>query len=241
MDVEHVCERLTTWIAGRVKEAGASGAVVGVSGGVDSAVVLALCRRALGDDVLALVLPCHSSNEDVEHARMVIERFGARSLLVDLSGPYDALMKAFGREGGGGRDLAVLNVRPRLRMIALYYHAALLNYLVVGTGNRSEISVGYFTKYGDGGVDLLPIGGLVKQEVRELARYLGVPDVIVDKPPTAGLWPGQTDEGEMGLKYEDIDRYLLTGQGDPDLIARIREKHERSEHKRRMPPIPEIH
>ena len=131
------------------------------------------------------------------------------------------------------------NVKPRLRMAALYFIANSLNYLVTGTGNRSELTLGYFTKYGDGGVDLLPIGGLLKSEVRALGRELGVPDHVIDKPPTAGLWMGQTDEAEMGFTYDTLEAYLKKGSsavpgavaGRIDLLRKI------SDHKRALPPV----
>jgi NAD+ synthase len=132
------------------------------------------------------------------------------------------------------------NVKPRLRMATLYFIANTLNYLVAGTGNRSELSIGYFTKYGDGGVDMLPIGRLVKSEVRALASELGVPEPIIEKPPSAGLWAGQTDEGEMGFTYEDLERYLNEGSAGvaapiADTITRLARA---SEHKRSLPPMP---
>src|SRR5690606_5628013 len=108
-------------------------------------------------------------------------------------------------------DMAVANLKPRLRMTTVYYVANTRNYLVAGTGNRSELTIGYFTKYGDGGVDLLPIGRLLKAEVRELARELGIPERIITKAPSAGLWAGQTDEGEMGFTYAELERYLSEG------------------------------
>ncbi|MGE5484878.1 MAG: NAD(+) synthase [Ignavibacteriales bacterium] len=241
MDMDRLAGFLSDWISAKVREAGAAGAVVGVSGGIDSAVVLALCRRALGDNVLGLILPCHSLAEDIDHAELVLRHFRARGKTIRLDRVYDDLVAAGGEAAVPGDSraagLARANVKPRLRMTALYYHANMLNYLVAGTGNRSEIAVGYFTKYGDGGVDILPIGGLVKEQVRALAAHLGVPRVVIDKPPTAGLWPGQTDEGEMGITYRDIDDYLLTGKGDRDVIRRIGEMHARSEHKRRPAPV----
>jgi len=134
------------------------------------------------------------------------------------------------------------NIKPRLRMATLYYFANALNYLVAGTGNRSELSIGYFSKYGDGGVDLLPIGHLVKSEVRALARELNIPPEIVDRTPSAGLWFGQTDEEEMGFTYKDLERYLEDGpQGvSPALAMRIERLIRASEHKRQLPPMPNI-
>jgi NAD+ synthase len=127
-------------------------------------------------------------------------------------------------------------------MTTLYFFANTLNYLVAGTGNRSELSIGYFTKYGDGGVDILPIVNLVKSEVRALARELNVPQQIIDRTPTAGLWLGQTDESEMGFTYDDLERYLKEGpQGlAPALAMKIERLVRASEHKRHLPPAPEV-
>ena len=134
----------------------------------------------------------------------------------------------------------IANVKPRLRMASLYFLANSLNYLVAGTGNRSELTLGYFTKYGDGGVDLLPIGMLLKSQVRVLARELGVPPRIVEKAPSAGLWLGQTDEHEMGFSYDDLERYLITGTESvaPATAIRIERLVRASDHKRTLPPMP---
>ena len=123
-------------------------------------------------------------------------------------------------------------------MTTLYYFAGRNQYLVVGTGNRTELTLGYFTKYGDGGVDLLPLGHLVKHEVRELAAHLGVPQSIIDKPPTAGMWQGQTDESELGFSYDELDRYLVGGQGSEELAARVEELRRGNAHKLRIPKLP---
>jgi NAD+ synthase len=230
-------ERIVAWLREQVREAGARGLVVGLSGGVDSSVTAVLAQRAFPDAVLGLIMPCHSNPADARDARRVADAFGIPAREVDLAPAYDALVSQLGTEAGPGRALALANLKPRLRMATLYYHANLLGYLVAGTGNRSELEVGYFTKYGDGGVDLLPLGGLVKAEVRQLARHLGVPADIVEKPPSAGLWEGQTDEGELGLPYEALDRYLLTGWAEPHVRQRIERMRGQSEHKRRLPPV----
>ncbi len=243
-------QTLTTWLKDRVAEAGARGCVVGLSGGVDSAVVAALCRRAFPGATLAAVMPCHSQPEDVADARLVAGTLGLPVVEVDLGPVYDAFLVALGSaavppqltapEDEERTRLARANLKPRLRMMTLYALANRLSYLVVGTGNRSELAVGYFTKYGDGGVDLLPLGGLVKQEVRALASHLGLPERIVNRVPSAGLWVGQTDEGELGLSYEALDRYLLTGRAEPEAAERIRRLAALSEHKRRMPPVADV-
>lgn len=249
-------ESLVTWLRRARERAGADGFVVGLSGGVDSAVVARLCQMAAPGRVLCLLLPCHSNARDAEDAQLVAGRFGLPTITIALDAAYDALTAAAqaamqtlpagsspdGRDVAADRDrLALANVKPRLRMTALYFVANLFNYLVVGSGNRSELAVGYFTKHGDGGVDLLPLGRLVKREVRALARELGVPQSIIDKPPTAGLWPGQTDEGEMGVSYADLDAYLEHGPQAvaPAVAMRIERLARTSEHKRALPPIPD--
>lgn len=240
MEPAAVAERIAGWLADQVRRAGAGGLVVGLSGGVDSAAVAALSVRAVGRErVLGLIMPCHSAPGDAEAARQVAGVLGIETLTVDLSHAYDALVAVYSPEAEGTekRRLALANLKPRLRMATLYFHAALRGYLVAGTGNRAELYVGYFTKYGDGGVDLLPIGSLVKGQVRELARYLGVPEAIVTRTPSAGLWSGQTDEGQMGIRYDDLDRYLLTGEATPELRERVEAMHRESEHKRQLPPL----
>jgi NAD+ synthase len=125
-------------------------------------------------------------------------------------------------------------------MVSLYYLANQLRYLVVGSSNRSELAVGYFSKYGDGGVDIVPLGNLVKAQVREMARFLGIPHEIIKKPPSAGLWPGQTDEAELGLSYDDIDRYLLTGEADDEVRSKIESRMAAYGHKRQPPALPDF-
>jgi NAD+ synthase len=136
--------------------------------------------------------------------------------------------------------LAQANIKARLRMITLYSYANQLGYMVVGSGNRSELVTGYFTKYGDGGVDILPLGNLVKAQVRELAAYLGVPECIITKPPSAGLWQGQTDESEMGLTYREIDEYLLNDKASDVVRRKLESMFAASEHKRKTPPLPDF-
>lgn len=241
MDVVELVDRLSAWIRGRVEEAGAQGAVVGLSGGIDSAVVVGLAQKALPGKVLGVIMPCHSLAQDAAHARLVAQRFSVPVREVFLDKVYDALLEALrAADAGTPKDLGLANIKPRLRMTTLYYLATQYNYLVLGTGNKSELTVGYFTKYGDAGVDLLPLANLVKQEVREVARYLGVPGEIIDKPPSAGLWEGQTDEQEMGLSYAELDHYILTGEARPEVAERIREMNRRSEHKRRLPLVPDF-
>lgn len=239
------------WLREQVTAAGARGIVVGLSGGVDSAVVARVAQMSMGDAVVAVIMPAHSDPQDEQDARLVAERFTLPTMTVDLAEPYDALLAQVQRglqplpggasttAGDAAYRLALANIKPRLRMATLYVVANRLNYLVAGTGNRSEISIGYYTKYGDGGVDLLPLGSLLKSDVRALARELDVPTRIIDKAPSAGLWLGQTDEGEMGFTYAELERYLREGPESlaPALVMKIERLVRASEHKRRLPPV----
>ncbi len=241
-------ERIAEWLRERADDAGARGFVFGLSGGIDSAVVAKLCQMASPQRVLGVLLPCYSHPQDEEDARLVASTFGIPVVRVDLGSTFDALTESLTTAVKGlpkhvdvldiKQQMPEANVKPRLRMTALYFIANSLNYLVVGTGNRSELTLGYFTKYGDGGVDLLPIGALLKSEVRELARELGVPDRVIEKPPTAGLWVGQTDEEEMGFSYDTLESYLQNASAVQDpIVDRIDRLRKVSEHKRALPPV----
>lgn len=237
--MEKLAAHLTAWIAVEVASAGGAGVVYGLSGGIDSAVVAALAKRAFPHHSLGVVMPCHSDPQDAEDANVIAHHFDVPATTVDLGPVYDVLVETLSASSTDLPEsrLATANLKPRLRMTTLYAFANQLDYRVLGTGNRSEISVGYFTKYGDGGADFLPLGGLVKSEVRDLARHLQVPERIIEKPPSAGLWPDQTDEGEMGLTYEELDAYLLTSEASPAVKAKVDAMHAASEHKRALPRI----
>lgn len=239
MDTSRLAEKLVLWIKDKVSSAGCKGVVLGMSGGVDSSVVAALCIRAFPRNTLGLILPCHSIPEDMEHARIVADKFSIPTKTIVLDPIFDALLKILPAGGAEnpGRRIAEINIKPRLRMVTLYSFANQLKYVVVGSSNRCELVVGYFTKYGDGGVDIMPIGNLVKKGVRELAEFLGVPQPIINKPPSAGLWEGQTDEGDLGFTYEELDRYLLTGKATKELKTKIEARVAASEHKRQLPPV----
>jgi len=245
MHTEILTDRITAWLRERLAAAGADGFVFGLSGGVDSATTAALAVRTVGSGhVLAALMPCHSQPEDATLGQRVADTFSIPTVTVNLGEPFDALMAAV---PPSDHAVAAANVKPRLRMTVLYYLAQSHNYLVLGSGNRTEIAVGYFTKYGDGGVDLLPLGDLYKTQVWELARVLGVPKEVVERPPTAGLWPGQTDEGEMGITYRRLDRVLDaiedgdTSDLDPATLDKVRAMMGRSGHKRAMPPVCPVH
>jgi len=227
--------KIVSWIKKQVKLSGAKGIVLGLSGGIDSAVVAALCKKAVGKDkLLVLFMPCNSNPRDLKDAKLVAAKLKLNSKLIDLSGVYNAFLNILPAAG----SLALGNLKPRLRMCTLYYFANKLNYLVCGTGNKSELMVGYFTKYGDGGVDILPIADLFKCQVRQLAQELKIPRGVIIKPPTAGLWQGQTDEGEMGITYKALDEILDKFCGNKQIpisgeFNKIKKMHKKSEHKRK--------
>ncbi|MHC4252351.1 MAG: NAD(+) synthase [Planctomycetota bacterium] len=238
-----LADRIASWIEERVRAAGLEGVALGLSGGVDSAVVGALAAKALGGGALGIVMPCESAAEDVEHARLVAKAVGLEAITVDLDAAFHALQATLGAGGADVPRIARANLKPRLRMATLYYHANLRRALVAGTSNRSEVMLGYFTKHGDGAADILPLGALYKRDVRALARELGVPQVVIDKPPSAGLTPGQTDEGEIGLTYDEIDSCVAAIDAgdasgvDPDCLARVRKMIAASAHKRAPAPV----
>lgn len=228
-------EHRLNWIRERVKATGCTGVVVGESGGKDSATVTALCVRALGkENVVGITMPCNSLSTDMEHARLVADAFGIKLIEVNIGGAFTTLKNTIINEHELN-ELAVANIKPRLRMTTLYAVAQTLNYLVVGTDNKSEMVMGYFTKWGDGGYDFNPLSDLTMQEVLELGKELGVPEPILTKAPSAGLWEGQTDEKEMGVTYKAIEEYIKTGTTDPASLEIIEKTNKRTAHKREMP------
>lgn len=246
-DLSTLAGEIASWLRESVQRANATHLVLGLSGGVDSAVVCALAARAVGSEkVIAAIMPIHSDEQDTLDAEMVAVAFAVKPVFINLVPAYEAMLSALEPQRDNlaisALSMARSNTKPRLRMTALYYLSQLHNGLVVGTGNKVELSIGYFTKYGDGGVDLLPIADLTKSEVRALALELGVPKSIVAKPPSAGLWPGQTDEDEIGLTYDQIERAIQSAsnddQGEETVANRVREMIVRSDHKRS--PVPEF-
>ena len=239
MNTELLAEKLVSWIREEVLAAGCKGVVLGMSGGLDSSVLAVLCHRAFPKNTLGVIMPCDNCQEDKAHAEEVASKFAIPTTEVLLDNIFNALLQTLPdyKPDPTPGQLSQANLKARLRMLTLYYIANQLKYMVAGAGNRSELAVGYFTKYGDGGVDILPLGNLVKEQVRELARFLEIPQIIIDKPPSAGLWEGQTDEGEMGFSYESLDRYLLNGDASDELRNKIEAMIAASNHKRSMPPI----
>jgi NAD+ synthase len=249
-------EAVVDWLRDTLARSGARGFVFGLSGGIDSALVARLCQMAAPGRIVGVLMPCHSDPRDEEDALLVARHFDIPTVRVDLAPSYDLLtgvlqqaltqlqraVHAVARPEADDIKARVpmANVKPRIRMATLYFVGNSLNYVVAGTGNRSELSIGYFTKYGDGGVDLLPIGEMLKSEVRDAARELGIPQPVIDKAPSAGLWLGQTDEEEMGFSYADLERYLTEGPGSvaADVATRIERLIHASEHKRALAPTP---
>ncbi|MBI3587606.1 NAD+ synthase [Candidatus Micrarchaeota archaeon] len=249
--LEQIKTEIVTFISSTVGDAGANGVVVGLSGGIDSSLVATLCVRALGKEkVLGLIMP-EEHQKDGGHTMNAValaEKLGIEHKLIVISPMVAELEKHLPKNAG---ELSKANIRPRVRMALLYEHSNALNLLVAGTGNKSEETIGYFTKWGDGGVDFLPIGNLYKTHVRALARQVGVPQGIIDAPPTAGLWHGQTDEGEMGVSYEKLDRILyclvelkLTEKGaaeksgeEFETVRKVAGMMRKAGHKLRVPPV----
>ncbi|WP_049902411.1 NAD+ synthase [Halococcus agarilyticus] len=253
-------EHIVQFIRETVDDAGAEGAVLGLSGGIDSTLTAYLAVEALGTDGLhGLVMPSEVNDEaNMSDAERVAEDLDVAYDVIAIEPVVESFREAFPADLDTEPDsepltTAVGNVRVRTRAVFNYFAANLENRLALGTGNRSEALAGYFTKYGDQAVDCNPIGNLYKMQVRQLARYVGVPDDLVEKTPTAGMWVGQTDEDEMGLGYDTLDAVLaLHVDGPLSKSATVRELDveegvvetveslvARSEHKRHMPPAPE--
>ncbi|WP_433625044.1 NAD+ synthase [Halomicrococcus sp. NG-SE-24] len=253
-ELERHREHVTAFVREKVEEAGVDGAVLGLSGGIDSTLTAYLIVEALGEENLhGLVMPgAVSSEENMSDAERVAQELGITYDVFEINPIVDRFLDAY-PEAEGDR-LAVGNARARTRAVLNYLVANHEGALVVGTGNRTEAAVGYFTKYGDGAVDCHPIGNLYKQQVRQLAKHVGVAEDLAEKVPTAGLWAGQTDEGELGMDYDTLDAVLALHVDGPlsvtatarqvenaseDDVRRIREMYERSEHKRSVPASPE--
>lgn len=249
--VKSVCIKIVGFVR-RITHASRPLCTFGLSGGVDSATVAYLLIHALKkDNIRAIIMPYHKSDKrSMDDALLVVKDLGIDYNIIDISPCIDSYYKQFPDANHYRRG----NKMARERMSVLYDIAAQYRGLVVGTGNKSELLLGYFTKYGDGGVDLEPLGGLYKTNVYELASYLGVPERIITKHPTADLWPGQKDEDELGIGYEEADKilYYMEDVGEDvdkiirrgfskDSVEKIAKLVRYSEHKRIIPPIPDIH
>ena len=242
----------------KLQESGAKGYIVGLSGGVDSATSFMLAVRRLGKErVRVLIMPDSdvTPEEDVEDAKRLASLAGVEYHVIDIKPIVRVYASTIPVYSGDEEDKVPLgNLRARIRMSLLYYYANKYNLLVLGTGDRSEILIGYFTKYGDGAVDVLPIGILYKSQVRRLAAYMGVPEKIAFKPSSPRLWPGQTAEGELGVSYDMIDLVLYAvfdlniapeevpeATGVPEEVVKaVMDRYEASRHKREPPPTPPL-
>ncbi len=236
-------QKIITWIKRQIKKAKAEGVVFGLSGGIDSAVTAALCYQALGEgSVLGFILPCASKKEDLIDAHLVARKLKIKTKTINLDPVYKTCLRLL----PSADRLTCGNLKARLRMLILYYFANKLNYLVCGSSNKSERSIGYFTKYGDGAADILPLADLLKSQVRGLGKALNLPKRIIDKVPAAGFWPGQTDEGELGISYFQLDEVLLgltrrqKQTQSARLVNKVKLRIKTSEHKRQLPQICKI-
>ncbi|NQU30696.1 MAG: NAD+ synthase [Anaerolineae bacterium] len=242
---------LTGFIKSELNRVGFTRAVVGLSGGIDSALSCVLAAEAIGkENVLAVRMPYKASSQDsLDHAQLVIEKFGVQSLTIpitEMADPLIALDPEMSKTRKG-------NIMARCRMIVLYDQSESFGGLVIGTGNKTEILLGYSTIYGDAASAINPIGDLYKTQVRQLSRALGIPEEIVDKAPSADLWVNQTDEDELGFTYEDVDKlfYLLIDQRyrleecveagfDQNFVRSVMRLVQRNQFKRMMPPIAKV-
>lgn len=245
MDYRSEIKKRADWIAEILVRSGARGIVYGNSGGKDCTLVGALCKLAT-DNVLGVIMPCRSSRnyaEDRDDALAAGRTFGIEQTEVDLSDVRGELEKALGdrfvaeARSEGAVAAALSNVNPRLRMTTLYAIAQSRGYLVAGTGNLCEYTVGYFTKWGDGAYDFNPIADLTVPEIYGMLEELGAPENIIRKAPSAGLYEGQTDEGEMGVTYADITAYIRKDRPlDPAIENKIADMEAKTAHKRSNPP-----
>ena len=258
-ELEHTKERIIQFIGKSVMDAGAEGVVIGLSGGIDSTLTAYLAVEALGaEGVCGVVMPSKvNKKENMKDAIQVANDIKIEHSVIEIESIVEEIESSMGKGGVKEEideieDRVIGNLRGRVRAIVLYRMANANNSIVIGTGNRTEALIGYFTKYGDGAVDCHPIGNLYKCQVRQLAEWVGVPNKYITKAPTAGLWEGQTDEKELGMGYDVLDLilYLLIEQKmsvgevqkilemDGKKVLEVQKMYELSEHKRSVPPSP---
>jgi NAD+ synthase len=252
IDLKEASIVIKDFIKTYVKNSGCKGVVLGLSGGVDSAVSSILCIGSIGkSNVKCLFLPDDTTPDiDIKHYEILVKKFKLSHEKIDIT---NVVAELTSKSAVKPDKYALANIKARARMILLFEYANMKNYLVAGTSNKSEILVGYYTKYGDGGVDLMPIGDLYKTQVLGMAKFLKIPEEIVIKPPTAGLWKGQSDETELKLSYIKLDKILAglerkmsfndiakaVGVNKSE-VERIKKMRIRSEHKRRAALIPKV-
>lgn len=237
MDLSKYLKEIEQFLKNYLASSSCKNYVLGLSGGVDSSLVAAIARKAVGKEHLfCYALDIDSDPSDVEDAKKVAKQLDLQLEVINLSRTYHQALNDLG--GEGFIRLTKSNLKVRLRMCALFAYAQEHQGLVLGTDNWDERYVGYFTKYGDGAADILPIVHLTKAEVRAACKLYGLSDDLANRVPTAGLFAGQTDEGEMGIRYDELDAYLLGKEISPEVKERIEHLHKISEHKRIEIPTP---
>jgi len=250
LDWAEVETKITRFIKDYVLKSKAKGIVLGLSGGIDSSTVAALSAKAIGgNNVLGLMLPEKETYnpKDIEHAKIIAEKFGLKTEIIDITPVLEAFRKSMQIFDDKDR-LCKGNLKARTRMVYLYYYANRLSLIVCGSSDKSETMIGYFTKWGDVAADISPIMDLYKTQVKKLARHIGIPKEIVEKPPSPTLWPGQTAEEELGLKYETLDlilygleHFMKTDEIAEQLglqkalVEKVKKRWQSMEHKRRVP------
>lgn len=242
---------IVEWIQNFCKYNNIKGFVIGLSGGIDSAVVLELLRRAMGEkNIFALIMPCISNIQDEEDALYIIEEYKKKNInieyeIINLKKIFFDFITVQTENSHNKDNLIKGNIKARLRMIQLYTASQSKNKLVAGTGNLSELKIGYFTKYGDGGVDIEPLGNYYKTEVFELAKELNIPEKIINKNPSAGLWKNQNDEDELGMSYKELDNILygvefldknILDKFNINLVEKVHNMIKKANHKNNLPP-----
>ncbi len=234
MDYLNYYNYLTSWLKNEVTKAGAKGVIIGISGGIDSAVVGAIAKKAFPNNSIGIMMPISNREFDKIDGVKLCEKIGLEYSIVDLKKECQELEQKLGLSN----NLAKLNLQARLRMSTLYALAQEKSYLVLGTDNYAEYYLGYFTKYGDGGCDLLPIVQLHKSEVYKMAELLELPKSIIEKAPSAGMWNSQEDEKELGFKYSDFELFVNQKKVSINVATRILKLHQATEHKRQPIPKP---
>ncbi len=250
-------EERVKWLQEKVEEANADGLIIAISGGIDSAVVAGLAKKAFPKNTLGLFLDIDSSTTARRNFLRVVEKLQIKNLSIDLTETFNFAVKSifetndkysslddfenYVKTGEISVDKTYLddpkldlikgNMKARLRMLSIYAQGQKNNYLVLETSNRSEVEIGYFTKWGDGAGDLAPVSDLFKSEIYQLARELEIPEIVINTSPSADLWEGQTDEDELGFTYNDLELYIKDELNDENKVKLISDLSKRNKHK----------